>query len=97
MKQKEKVFEDWRDSLGYNSVELHDYLDTIKAYIDFAEHYNSLNLDSVNKRYSIDDALSDIIDLTSSTEDDGSVWGFDTEIDSKKNLIKRAKEILLNV
>lgn len=51
----------------------------------------------VSKRFSLDDAISDIIDLTSSTEDDGSVWGFDTEIDSKQNLIKRAKEILLNV
>jgi len=39
---KEKIFEEWRDSLGYDEQTLYEYLDTIKAYIDFAEHYRAL-------------------------------------------------------
>ena len=48
-KQKEKIFEDWRDSLGYDEQTLREYLDTIKAYIDFAEHYRSLSMPAVEQ------------------------------------------------
>jgi len=45
MKDKEKIFEEWRDSLDVDDLE--EYLDTMKAYIDFAEHYKSLTIPDV--------------------------------------------------
>jgi len=35
----ERIFEEWKKSLGYGWNELIDYLNTTQSYIDFAEYY----------------------------------------------------------
>jgi hypothetical protein len=35
----EKIFEEWKKSLGYNWGVMLDYMETAQSYIDFAEYY----------------------------------------------------------
>jgi hypothetical protein len=39
---KEEIFEEWKNSLGYNWGVMLDYMDTMQSYIDFAEYYHKL-------------------------------------------------------
>lgn len=38
MKQ-DQIFEEWKESLGYDYVDMMDYMNTIQSYIDFAQYY----------------------------------------------------------
>jgi len=35
----EKIFEEWKKSLGYDFKTMLDYMETVQSYIDFAEYY----------------------------------------------------------
>jgi hypothetical protein len=37
---KEEIFEEWKNSLGYDFSAMLDYMDTMQSYIDFAEYYH---------------------------------------------------------
>ena len=37
---KEEIFEEWKNSLGYDCSAMLDYMDTMQSYIDFAEYYH---------------------------------------------------------
>ena len=47
----------------------------------------------MNKEF-LEKALKDIILMTSNVDDNGMVWGMDTEINSLENLVNQAAEIL---